>query len=566
MADGAQNSVHFSLFAPYNQDVVLVGSWNGWEPTPMTRDDRGVWRVDVPLADGDYEYKFELTSLSFFASGQRVSVADPVAAELTLDANENSIVRVRDGQRVVTTYEWKHNDVPLPNNEQLVIYEMHIGDFRGGSGDSTDERGTFASAIDKLDYLVELGINAVELMPVNEFPGDYSWGYNLRSIYAVENSYGTPNDLCRFVDECHARGIRVIVDAVYNHMAANAPLTQIDYAYWFYEDNPDPQELDFGPKFNYEHRDGNLDIWPAREYVMGAMRHLVDTYHIDGIRFDCTRAIRYFDLLSWFHHEMHSRVNFKPFYTIAEHVPQDPAVAGPNGPMDAAWHEHFSKQLMCTVLGVPKDGREPFDTAAVLSVLDGRSEGFAGPFNTIHYIDNHDQDRIMWQLGEHATTFDEAAFRRMKLGATLLLTAPGIPMVWMGQEFGQATPKSMEARPLDWGLLNNNQNEDLMRHYAHLIHLRKTNAALCGHHFEVIVEDAARGIIGFKRWSDGGDVIVVVANLKDAFAGDFEIAQAGLEDGVWHETVYNYDVHVQGGALRDSLAESNVKVYIKQPG
>ncbi|RPJ01109.1 MAG: hypothetical protein EHM39_03775, partial [Chloroflexi bacterium] len=287
MANKSKTSpIPFELLAPYNESVALLGSWNDWEPLPMEKDDRGIWRAEVPLADGDYEYKFQVISKSFFAAGETRTVADPKALEHTLDSHENSIVRVRNGQRSALTYEWQHDDKPLPPNEQLILYELHVGDFSGTSGADSGKIGTFADLIDRLDYLADLGINALELMPVNEFPGHHSWGYSLRSLYAVENSYGSPDDLARLVDECHARGIRVIHDAVYNHLEMEAPLTQIDYSYWFYEQNPDEEKLHWGPKFNYEHYDENLKTFPARDHVMGAMRMWNGNFHMDGIRFD----------------------------------------------------------------------------------------------------------------------------------------------------------------------------------------------------------------------------------------------------------------------------------------
>ena len=563
----AQNNgtspISFELLAPYNESVALLGSWNDWELIPMEKDAQGVWRVDVPLADGDYEYKFQVISKSYFAAGETLTVADPKAFEHTLDSHENSIARVRNGKRIAIAYDWQHDDEPLPPNEQLIIYELHTGDFTGSSAGDSYRIGTFAGVIEKLDYLADLGINAIELMPVNEFPGHHSWGYSLRSLYAVENSYGTPDELAELVDACHARGIRVIHDAVYNHVEMEAPLTRIDYSYWFYEQNPDEEGLQFGPKFNYEHYDDNLGTFPARDHVISAMRSWISIFHMDGIRFDCTRALKYYDLLSWFRAEAHKIEGFKPFYTIAEHIPQDGTIAGPDGPMDAAWHDNFYRQLNATTLGVRFESREPFNTHEVVRLMDGRQDGFASPYNTVHYLNNHDQERTMHLLGTAANTFDDAAFRRAKLGATLLLTSPGIPMLWMGEEFGQSNDKSLDPRPLHWELLESERNQGLFQHYKHLIQLRKSLPALYSDTFEVILDDPGRGLIAFKRWNAEGNVVVVVANLTHQYAGGFEIGDAGLEDGQWREVLYDYETTVHGGRLADTLAESEAKIYVK---
>ena len=552
-SDTQTHPISFELLAPYNESVALTGNWDDWKPIPMKKDAHGIWRVEVPLADGDYEYRFQVVSKSYFAAGETVSVADPKAVEFTLDSHENAVIRVRDGQRTVVNYQWQHDDKPLPPNEQLIIYELHVGDFNVG----TDTAGTFARVIEKLDYLADLGINAIELMPVNEFPGHHSWGYSLRSIYAVENSYGTPDELAQLVDECHARGIRVIHDAVYNHMENEAPLTKIDYSYWFYEENPDESGLHFGPKFNYEHYDENLKTFPARDHVGQAMRLWISEFHMDGIRFDCTRALKYYDLLRWLSEEARKGEGFKPFYTIAEHIPQDATIAGVDGPMDAAWHDNFYHQLTAVILG------NNLNSDDVVRVLDVRQDGFASPYNTIHYLNNHDQERTMFLLATTAGLSEELAFRRAKLGATLLLTAPGIPMLWMGEEFGQVGDKSLDPRPLQWDLLSNEPHQGLFQHYKHLIALRKSLPALYSDSFEVILKDEPHGVIGYKRWDNAGGVVLVVANIKPEFAGDFVVDNAALEDGIWRELVYGYDVAVTGGRLVDSLSESEAKIYVR---
>ncbi|HML21096.1 MAG TPA: alpha-amylase family glycosyl hydrolase [Aggregatilinea sp.] len=553
--------IPFALFAPYNEYVALVGDWNDWQPLEMERGDDGWWRASVPLDDGEHEYKFVVKSRSYFAEDEMVEIPDPRAARVTPDTYENSCVLVQGGKSVVTTYEWRHDDVPLPQNVDLVIYEMHIGDYRGGPGDEQAGRGTFRSVAEKLDHLAELGINAVELMPVTEFPGDQGWGYLPRSLFAVENSYGSPDDLCYLIDECHARGIRVILDGVYNHGEDSTPLAQIDYTYWYYRDNPDRPDVQWGPKFNYEFHDDKLDVWPAREYVRDGILYWIDHYHIDGIRFDATAIINNYDVLGWLRSEIRGYLgDIKPFFAIAEHVPEDPTVAGMQGPMDAAWHESFSKQLMCTILGKDAHGQQPFNVDNIARTLNPRQEGYQSPYNVINYIDNHDQDRILWQLGQ-AGILDDPAFRRMKMGATLLLTGPGIPMIWMGQEFGESHEKTLERQPIDWSLLQNERNADLQRTYQGLIALRKKAPALRSDTVEVFHVDHERAIIAFKRWTGEGNIIVIVANLKDQYGGQVEIGN-WPGDGSWHEYTDNYDIDVQGGVLRDSLAESEVKVYI----
>ncbi|HEX2905957.1 MAG TPA: alpha-amylase family glycosyl hydrolase [Phototrophicaceae bacterium] len=564
----ASKGIEFKLFAPYNDSVSLIGDWNSWEPIPMKKDKKGFWKVSVPLGDGEYQYKFRVKSKSYFSLDETVDVFDPYATHLSGDQFENSCIIIQQGQPVVTTYQWRHDKQPLPANKELVIYELHVGDFTGGPGDGPQggpkSKGRFGDVLDKLDYLADLGVGAVELMPVKEFPGEQSWGYVWRSLFAIERAYGSPDELAQLIDELHGRGIRVILDMVFNHSDLETPLTKINYEYWYYKDNPDAPHLRWGPKLNYTHHDANLDVWPARQYAWDAIEYWLDHFHIDGIRFDAALVLNR-DFLTWVQQNIYQKIgDIKPFYTIAECIPQDPGIAGPDGPLDAAWHEHFYRQLICTTVGAPTEGREPFNLEAIINVLDPRRDGFSGTFNVVNYLNSHDENRLLWQISNAGGFYDESAFRRNKLGAGLLLTAPGVPMFWMGEEFGESAPRTMEYQPLDWALLQNDTNSGLLHFYQGLIKLKRTTSALQNDTFEVILRDDNRGLLAYKRWDDAGGVVVVVANLRHQYAGEFVLENVGLEDGSWHEYVFNYDNTVQNGVLRDTLAESEIKIFVKR--
>jgi 1,4-alpha-glucan branching enzyme len=150
----------------------------------------------------------------------------------------------------------------------------------------------------------------------------------------------------------------------------------------------------------------------------------------------------------------------------------------------------------------------------------------------------------------------------MRMGAAVLLTAPGIPMIWMGQEFGESAPKQVnERQTIDWALLQNDRNTNLLRYYQGLTKLHKENPALLGETFEIVYRDHERCLLGYKRWNDEGNIVIVVVNFKDEYAGGFEISN--WPNGNWHEWVYNYDIEVGDGVMRDELAESGVKIYVK---
>lgn len=555
--------IEFALLAPYNENVELLGDFSDWKPLPMKKGKDGWWRTSVELTDGEHPYKFRVKSLSYFASGETLDVLDPYASQVTSDEHENAVIRVKGGKRIWTEYEWRHDDVPLPENQDLVIYELLVRDF---AGSGPDRQGSFKDVMAKLDDLRDLGINCIELMPVKFFPGGQGWGYNLRSLFAVASSYGSADDLCHLVDECHARGMRVLIDGVYNHADADSPLAKIDYAYWYYEKNPDPPEMQWGPKFNYGHYDERLKIFPARKYVIESIRFWVEKFHIDGIRFDATRAIANYDALKELTGAGFDQVGGrKPFLTVAEHVPEDPAITGfPDGPMVAAWRFSLAAMFRAVLTDHPNDGESPDNFEGLLAALDPAKNGYRTGSHCVNYIVSHDHDRLMHQLGDTAHMFGEVAFARVRLGMGLLATIPGMPMLWMGQEFGAASEKSLDPRPLDWSLLDNEDNANLRAHVRDLFQLRHSMPALRGDAFEVCMKDPERRVFAFKRWNAGGNVIVVAANLKHQPAGEIVIGGCGLEDGTWHEHVFNYDLEVSGGVLKADLGPSEVKIFAKR--
>ena len=126
--------IEFNLFAPYNKGVALIGSFSNWEQIPMEKGKDGYSRTKVDLSDGVYQYKFRVQSKSwFFEPDQWVDVTDPYATDV--DNQENGVIRIKDGDRIVDTYVWQHDDKPLPADHELVIYELHVGDFSGGEDD-----------------------------------------------------------------------------------------------------------------------------------------------------------------------------------------------------------------------------------------------------------------------------------------------------------------------------------------------------------------------------------------------------------------------------------------------
>ncbi|MCC3424125.1 MAG: alpha amylase C-terminal domain-containing protein [Microcoleus sp. PH2017_29_MFU_D_A] len=546
--------IEFQLFAPYNKGAALMGSFSNWEEIPMAKDEEGYFRTRVELEDGVYQYKFRVQSKSWFLEAdQWVDVVDPCATDID-DPTQNGAIRIKDGDRIVDTYVWQHDDKPLPADRELVIYEMHVADFSGGEADPL-ARGKYEHVVEKLDYLVELGVNAIELMPLKEYPGDYSWGYNPRYFFAAESSYGTTEQLKNLIDECHGRGIRVIIDGIYNHSESSSPLTQIDHDYWYHHAPRDPDN-NWGPEFNYEFYDENLGTYPARKFIGDTVRYWIQEYHLDGIRFDAARQIANYDFMHWIVQEAKNAAGPKPFYTVAEYIPETPSITNIDGPMDGCWHDSFYHCIVEHICG------DTFDLERLKDAIDCKRQGFLGATNVVNYLSNHDHDRVFSELGDRGI-LDEPAFKRAKLGSVLLMTAVGVPLIWMGEEFGEYKAKTIEQAKIDWTLLGNDMNKGLWEYYKGLIHLRKNNQALYTENIDFFHEDPDSKVFAYTRWNDEGSRVVVVANLSENYLAGYSVPHFPA-NGTWHEWTGNYDVESGDDNITIDLPEYEAKVFVWQ--
>lgn len=548
--------IEFKLFAPYNEKAALKGCFSDWKEIPMEKKDDGYFYTTVDLEDGVYQYKFGVTSNSwFFEPKQWVEVTDPYATDIDgMSAGENGIIKIKDGKIIVDDYGWCHDDKPLPGDHEMVIYEMHVADFSGGENDDY-ARGQFKHVIEKLDYLYDLGINAIELLPIKEYPGDYSWGYNPRHYFAPESSYGSTKELKQLIDECHGRGIRVIIDGVYNHSESSAPLTQIDHDYWYYHEPKNPEE-NWGPEFNYEHYDENLNTYPARRFIGDGIKFWIEEYHIDGVRYDAAKYVHNYDFMKWIVEESKKSAGSKPFYSVAEYIPETPAITNIDGPMDGCWQDSFYHTVKPHIMG------ETFDLENLKNVLDPKRRGFMGLTNVVNFLTNHDHNHVMADLGDRGI-FDEEAFRRRKLGAVLVFTAVGIPMIWMGEEFGEYKYKTIDSAKIDWNLLSHELNQGLFKYYKGLISLRKTNQALQTANIDFFHENPEVKVFAYTRWNDEGSRVVVVVNLSDQFLAGYTLNNFPA-DGLWHEWTTDYDVNSGNGELIIDIGAYEAKVFVWQ--
>ncbi len=528
MTKRTENHPHeFRLFAPNNIEAAVIADFTNWKEVPMTKGEDGYFSAAVKLADGKYQYKFNIRSKSWFNEPDEwKSITDPYATDVHPET-QNAILTLKDGKKIVDEYVWRSDDVPLPENPHLVIYEMHVGDFSGGENDPF-ERGKYVDVVAKLDYLVDLGINAIELMPLKTTPGDFNWGYSPAHYFAPEPSYGTTAELKKLVDECHARGIRVIVDGVYNHASTDNALTQIDHDYWFRREGKDPEQ-NWGPEFNYEFVDERFNnICPAREFILDSIRFWVYEYRIDGIRFDAAKQINNFDALREFVSHGRKMAEMKPFFTVAEYIPPTPEITEPVGPVESCWNDSFMYAMLEYL------GGEPLDLEKIKNSIDPSRMGYQGATSATNYLANHDQNRLFRKLGEKGI-LDGELYIRAKLGALILMTAVGIPMIWMGEEFGEHRPMSEDSNKIDWTLLEHEVNQDLLAFYRKLIAFRTSHAAFASEKIEFFHESPEAGILAFHRFDENANAFAVVLNLSDDDAPEYPIPSFPFEHS--HELV-----------------------------
>ena len=420
-------------------------------------------------------------------------------------------------------YNWAVDTWTIAGLADAVIYELHIGTFT--------ETGTFEAAVDRLDHLVELGITHVELLPVAEFPGTRGWGYDGADLYAPHHAYGGPEGLKTLVDACHARGLAVILDVVYNHLGPDG-----NYLGRFGPYFTDRYATPWGQAINF---DGPESDEVRAFFVDNALMWLRD-YRFDGLRLDAvhaildTSAVHILEELAAAVAELHTQGG-RELFLIAESDLNDPRIlAGwPGGfGMDAQWSDDLHHSLHALLTGERDGYYADFGSVAQLAkalqqafVYDGmhstfrrrrhgrQPRGLPGS-RFLGYLQNHDQ------IGNRATGDRSSALMStdlLKVGAALVLTSPFEPMLFQGEEWGASTPfryftdhnqelgravtkgrkrefaafgwpeeqipdpqdpATFEASKIDWDEIERAPHDDLLRWHKELIALRANEPAL----------------------------------------------------------------------------------------
>ena len=356
---------------------------------------------------------------------------------------------VHGASRIVNpaSFRWRDqgwSGIPL---KDFIIYELHTGTF-------TSE-GTFESVIPRLPYLVDLGITAIEIMPVAEVPGNRNWGYDGASLYAPQSSYGGPPGLKKLVDACHQHGLAVVLDVVYNHLGPEG-----NYLPEFAPCFTDAYHTPWGKAINFDGPESD----GVRRFIVDNALYWLTEYHIDALRLDAIHGIYDFgarhilDELSEAFHNQARRLK-RQAWLIAESDLEDVRIIDPRAvggyALDAQWHDDFHHALYTLLTGQREGFLEDFGAIADLSksirdgfVFDWKYSRYRKRFHGssskdrpgeqfVGFIQNHDQIANTSQGKRIATLVSPA---QLKLGAVLALCSPFLPLLFMGEEYGETTP------------------------------------------------------------------------------------------------------------------------------
>lgn len=538
----------FTTWAPALKEVAVQIVSPKERLLPMQQDEAGYWKVTAQ--------DVEPGTLYFYRLEGTTDRPDP-ASHFQPEGVHGPSQVVDHSTKSWTDQQW--SGIPL---EEMLIYELHVGTF-------TPE-GTFEAIIPRLKDLYELGVNAIEIMPVAQFPGDRNWGYDGAYLFGVQNSYGGPEGFKRLVDASHQQGISVILDVVYNHFGPEG-----NYISHFGPYFTDTYKTPWGSAVNFD--DARSD--GVRNFFLANALYWFENYHIDALRLDAIHAI--YDLgAKHILHELAEKVDEfsqqqgRKLYLIAESDLNDVRVIGDRSTggygMDAQWSDDFHHSLHTLLTGEQLGYYEDFGKCEHLAKAVKESFVYSWKFSDhrqrfhgsdaknfsgdkfIIYTQNHDQigNRM---LGERLSQL--VSFESLKLAAGVLLISPNIPMLFMGEEYGEESPflyfvshsdfdlveavrkgrkeefkhfhlegefqdplnpETFHNSQLQWAKRKEGKHKALWELYQHLIQLRRTLPALKKldkQNLEVSFTETDR-LLQLRRWTDESQVFCLMNFAK----------------------------------------------------
>jgi 1,4-alpha-glucan branching enzyme len=576
----SNTSVTLQLYAPHKENIFVFGSFNNWimsNQYQMKKDGDYFWlTINNLTANKEYIYQYIIDGTIKIADPYTDKVLDPWNDKKISSNTYPNLIPYPTGkttgitsvlQTGQTAFNWTDSSFKIPKKDDLVIYELHIRDFTSA--------GNIKTVTDTLNYLQRLGVNAIELMPFNEFEGNDSWGYNPSFYFAPDKAYGTKNDYKKFINECHKRGIAVIMDMVLNHSFGQSPLAQMyleggkpsNENPWYNRthnfENPDAQ---WGYDFNHESQ-------ATKDLVDQINSYWMTEYHIDGFRFDFTKG---------FSNTFHSKSSdswgskydkerikiLKRMFdeirkvkanapVIIEHLSEnseEKELANYGFLMWGNINHNYSEATM----GYTENGKSDLNWAS------WKSRGW-NTANLISYMESHDEERLMAknlkygkESGNYSTKDLNIALKRMETAAAFYLTIPGPKMIWQFGEVGYDVSIDENGRtgrkPIHWEYKDIAERQHLFQTYAALIKLKKEEDAFQSTNFTLTTRDALKRIEINHTSMD----VRIIGNF-DVQAGS--ISPKFSKTGTWYDYFTGTELSVSNINMAINLAPGEFKIF-----
>lgn len=546
----SDHSCTFRVWAPAKKTVELTIGENKEHFLPMKRDNFGYWSTTIDEVRPGSPY--------WFALDHELILPDPASRSQPLGVHGYSAV-------VPPSFSWSDSQWNGLALKDMILYELHVGTFSAS--------GTFGGVIERLSHLKELGVTAIELMPVAQFPGDRNWGYDGVYPFATQNSYGGPVGLKELVDAAHASGIAVVLDVVYNHLGPEGNYLE---AYGPYFTNR--YKTFWGRAINYD------DAWcdGARNFFLQNALMWLDEFHIDGLRLDAVHAIwdssaRHFIAQLAEAVRALEKSTGRKKVLIAEFDLNNPRYI--NHPdiggygLDGQWSDEYHHALHSVVTGERSGYYEDFGELNQLAKAISDSYVYTGQYSPhrkklfgipapettysqfVVFAQNHDQvgNRLTGDRLSHHLSFEG-----LKLTAAAYLLAPQVPMLFMGEEYGEKnpfqyfishtddtlvemvrrgrreefayfnwegdipdpqSPATFNACKLSWLSEGDQYQTRLLEFYRHMIHFRKDRLAWRGERRDTVrvFDPESQKVLAFER-SFENDRVLVILNFDTSVA------------------------------------------------
>ncbi|WP_111709433.1 alpha-amylase family glycosyl hydrolase [Lutibacter citreus] len=580
----------FVLLAPNKNDVLLIGDFNNWtinENYQLYKDGEYFW-ITLNNLDTNTEYAYQ------YLIDYTIKVADPYSEKI-LDPWTDQYIKTGNYPNLKvypeglttgyvstfkineTSYNWNINNFVKPAQDNLIIYELFIRDFT--------ENDSFTEALTHLDYLETLGVNAIELMPINEFEGADSWGYNPALYMALDKAYGTKNNFKTFVDACHERGIAVLADVVFNHSYSQSPLAQM---YWDDLNNrPSADNPWYNEKSNFLNPsaqwgyDFNHESTYTTSFFNNVLDYWMNEYKIDGFRFDFTKGFSNtpYGTSSWGSDYDASRIEILKNY--ADHV-------WSNNPTNKPYviFEHLADNSEETELanyGIMLWGNMNssynqntmgYSSDSDISWISYKERGWNNP-NVVGYMESHDEERLMYknlQYGnnnsEYNVTDITTALSREETAGMFFFTIPGPKMIWQFGELGydysintcdDGTTISDDCRlfrkPIKWEYKSDVNRNHIYTTWATMIAFKKQYPEVFN------TSNFTLNVSGLSK-----SIVLKHASMDVVIIGNFDITSKSIatnftKTGTWYEYFTGEENDVSNTTQSITLNPGEYKMY-----